>query len=150
MTEPETGHELVITRVFDAPRHRVYRAWTDPERAARWWGPRGCTAPSAGITMDVRPGGRWRVAMYEQDGTEHLMRGVYHRVEEPELLIFSFGWEDADGSVTEPTMVTIQLLERDEKTEMIFRQTGLTSRREQDSHHEGWSSAFECLDEFTG
>jgi len=49
--------ELVITRVFDAPRHLVFKAWTEPERLMRWWGPRGFTMTFC--KMDLRPGGAW-------------------------------------------------------------------------------------------
>src|SRR5207249_11050128 len=67
--------ELVLTRVFDAPRRLVFKAWTEPERVVRWWGPQGFTMPSC--TMDVRPGGAFRFCMRSPEGTDHWLRGVY-------------------------------------------------------------------------
>ena len=61
--------ELLLTRTLDAPRALVFRAWTEPEHLARWWGPQGFTTPSC--TMDVRPGGAWRICMRAPDGVDH-------------------------------------------------------------------------------
>ena len=87
--------ELLITRIFDAPRHLVFQAWTEPDRAARWWGPQGFVTTYC--DMDVRPGGTFRVCMRSPEGAEHWKQGVYREVVEPELLVFTFAWEDADG-----------------------------------------------------
>jgi uncharacterized protein YndB with AHSA1/START domain len=62
MTEAPTAQEIRITRVFDAPRELVWKAWTEPEHLAQWWGPRGRTTPVDSITLDLRPGGElWLV-----------------------------------------------------------------------------------------
>src|ERR1700752_2513004 len=92
---PKADLELVITRIFDAPREVVFNAWSEPERAMRWWGPQGFT--TAHCEMDVRPGGTYRVCMRSPEGTEHWQRGVCREVVEPERLVFSFAWEDAEG-----------------------------------------------------
>jgi len=87
--------ELVITRVFDAPRLLVFKAWTEPEHLVRWWGPRGFTTPSC--KMDVRPGGAFRFHMRSPEGTDHWLRGAYREIVEPERLVFSWAWEDAES-----------------------------------------------------
>ena len=76
MTEPISpakGYsEFTITRVFDAPRELVFRAWTDPDQFSRWWGGRGTTTPRETMRMDVRPGGEWYADMTsDADGSKH-------------------------------------------------------------------------------
>ena len=67
--EDTSGREIVITRVFDAPRDLVWDAWTDPKQVVQWWGPQGFTTTIH--EMDVRPGGVWRHTMHGPDGTEY-------------------------------------------------------------------------------
>lgn len=73
-----SGRELVITRVFDAPREMVWDAWTDPGQIVQWWGPRGFTLTID--EMDVRPGGVWKSTMHGPDGTEYLNDCVFTEV----------------------------------------------------------------------
>src|SRR2546425_388107 len=70
--------ELVITRVFDAPRDLVWKAWTDPKHVAQWWGPMGFTTKVP--ELDLRPGGRWRYIMTGPDGIEYPVKGVFREV----------------------------------------------------------------------
>lgn len=144
-----TGRELTITRVFDAPRWLVFRAWTDPEQLARWWGPAGFTAPS--VTMDVRPGGAWRTYIGSESGDiERWMHGVYREIDEPDRLVFTFAWEEPDGTLGNETLVTVTFADHGDKTEMIFHQAVFTSTEERDSHHEGWSECFDDLATYLG
>ena len=76
---------LIIERVFDAPRALVFKAWIEPERLVRWWGPQGFTMPSC--TMDLRPGGAFRFRMRSPEGTDHWLRGVYREIVEPFLIV---------------------------------------------------------------
>ena len=85
---------IEITRVYDVPRERVWRAWTEPGELAKWWGKRGWTAQAETIVMDVREGGTFRVVTVNDDGREMVSEGVYREVVEPERL--SFG----DSTVT--------------------------------------------------
>ena len=81
MTEPASAQEITISRVFDAPREVVWKAWTEPDQIASWWGPHGWTNPLSKITMDVRPGGAFRiVSISDADGTEMPSQGVYREV----------------------------------------------------------------------
>jgi len=83
---------IVMSRTFDAPRALVWKAWTEPEHVARWWGPRRYV--NTVLEMDVRPGGRWRIEQRGADGRVHRFRGVYHEVIEPERLVNTFIYED--------------------------------------------------------
>ncbi len=92
-----TDREIVSERVFDAPRERVFAAYTDPELIPRWWGPRRMTTTVD--RMDVRPGGAWRFVMREPDGSEQGFRGVYREVAQPERIVQTFEWEGLPGHV---------------------------------------------------
>ena len=92
---PKEGHELVLTRVFDAPRELVFKAWTDAKRVAQWWGPHQFTNPVC--ELDARPGGAIRIHMRGPDGTVYPMTGVYQEVVEPERIVFTSAALDAAG-----------------------------------------------------
>jgi uncharacterized protein YndB with AHSA1/START domain len=135
--------ELLLTRTLDAPRALVFRAWTDPEHLARWWGPRGFTTPSC--TMDVRPGGAWRICMRAPDGVDHWVQGVYREVVEPERLVTSWAWEEADGSPGRETLLTVTLEERDGRTVLTLHQALFGDAAERENHQDGWSQALDRL-----
>lgn len=137
--------ELVITRIFNAPRETVFKAWTDPRHALNWWGPRD--HPATHVEMDVRPGGVWRGLLRStQTGQELRHNGVFREVVAPERLVFTFAWEE-EGERGLETLVTITFAEQNGKTLMTFRQTPFESDAERDGHRGGWSSAFDRLDE---
>ena len=133
--------ELVITRVFDAPRPLVFKAWTKPEHLVRWWGPQGFTTPSC--TMDVRPGGAFRLCMRSPEGTDHWLRGVYREIVEPERLVCTWAWEDAEGKPGHETLLTVSFAEHGGKTKLTLHQAVFESVTARDSHQGGWT---ECLD----
>lgn len=137
---------LVITRVFDAPRELVFKAWTDPEHGKRWAGPRGFTATH--LQADVRPGGAWRTCLRADDGSRELWQGgVYREVVPPERLVFTFAWDRAEGTPGHETLVTITLAEHGGKTTMTFHQAEFESVEQRDGHRGGWNSAFDRLAE---
>src|ERR1700675_3192651 len=104
----QARQELILTRIFGAPRGLVFRAWTDPQHMARWWGPRGLTNPVR--ELDVRPGGLKRIDMRGPDGTNYPMKGVFHEIVEPERLVFtSTALEDAAGKSLVEILNTITL-----------------------------------------
>jgi uncharacterized protein YndB with AHSA1/START domain len=107
------SNEIRITRVYDAPVEAVWDAWTDPEQAAEWWGPRGFTLTTH--SKDLRPGGHWRYTMHGPDGTDFPNTTLYHEVEEHKKLVYDHG-----GSDDRPPMfrVTVLFLETDGKTTM--------------------------------
>ena len=87
--EPSADREIVISRVFDAPRELVWQAMTDPERVILWWGPRGFTTTIK--QMDVRPGGVWKLVMHGPDGVDYPNFSVFTEVVKPERLAYSHG-----------------------------------------------------------
>ena len=140
----EAERELVITRVFDAPRELVFEVWTDPRHAKAWWGPKNY--PVTHLEMDVRPGGAWRHCLTStENGRELWQGGVFREVVAPERLVFTFAWEE-EGERGLETLVTVTFAAEGRKTRMTFRQTPFRSIEERDGHRGGWSSSFDRLD----
>jgi uncharacterized protein YndB with AHSA1/START domain len=109
--------EVVFTRTFDAPRERVFKAWTDPKLMAQWWGPHGFTNPVC--DMDVRPGGAILIHMQAPDGTVFPMKGVFHEVVEPERLVFTSSALEYEASVPQLEGITTAFFtEQDGKTQV--------------------------------
>jgi uncharacterized protein YndB with AHSA1/START domain len=135
--------ELVITRVFDAPRELVWKAWTDPELAKQWSGPRGFTAKD--FSLDPRPGGEWHLTMHSPETGKLTNRGVVRDSVEPERLVFTFAWDNDDGTPGREMLITITFVERDGKTEMTFTHGVFESAEDRDGHSEGWNESFDKL-----
>lgn len=129
----ETGspeRTFVIERIFDAPRELVWQVWTDSEHVAQWWGPKDWTLPFC--KMDFRPGGVWHYCMRGPGGEESWGKAVYQEIIEPERIVFTDVFSDAEGNVNEgmPSMLTTVLfLEHEGKTKLIS-QTQFTSGAE--------------------
>ena len=137
--------ELVITRVLDAPRDLVFKAWTDARHAKSWWGPRDY--PATHLEMDARPGGAWRGRLRSTaTGEELRLGGVFREIVPPERVVFTFAWEE-EGERGLETLVTVTFAEQGGKTQMTFRQTPFQSVEERDGHRGGWSSSFDRLEE---
>lgn len=141
--------ELVIDRVFDAPRELVWKAWTDPEMMKVWSAPRGFTIPRS--EGELRVNGAWHATMVKPDGEELNLGGKYLEIAEAGRLVFTHVWMDENGNPTSPeSVVTVTLTARGNKTEMNFRQTGFESIGSRDGHSEGWTECFDKLDELLG
>lgn len=138
--------ELVIERIFDAPRALVFKAWTEPERMAQWWGPRGFTMTSC--KMDLRPGGAYRFEMRSPADTEHRTQGVFREIVEPERLVYTWAWVDAEGKSGHETLVTLTFAEHGGKTKLTLHQATFESVTARDAHRGGWTTALDCLAEY--
>jgi uncharacterized protein YndB with AHSA1/START domain len=135
--------ELVISRIFDAPRRLVFATWTDPAHLPRWWGPHGFALVSC--EAEVRPGGAWRRTMRGPEGTVIRKHGVYREVAAPERLVFTYVSDDAAGNSGPETLVTVTFADFGDKTRLTLRQTFFASVAERDAHRDGWTS---CLGRF--
>ncbi|GAA2000133.1 SRPBCC family protein [Nocardiopsis rhodophaea] len=90
-------HDIVVTRVFDAPRDVVYAAFTDPDLIPKWWGP--AQYETTVDRAEVRPGGVWRYISRDEHGTEYAFKGVYHDLVAPERVVSTFEFEGVPGHV---------------------------------------------------
>jgi uncharacterized protein YndB with AHSA1/START domain len=140
----ETG--ITIARVFDAPRERVWKEWTEPEPFADWFGGADCEVPLATVSMDVRPGGSWRLTMFCDTGRGEIhWRGEYLEVVEPERLVFTVSDQPGEDVYELITVVLTDL--GDGRTEMHFQQRGHMSPEQYERAGEGWSSFFDRIAE---
>src|SRR5688500_7074971 len=141
--DPQRG--ITITRVFDAPRELVFKAWTEPAQFAEWFGGRDATIPLETVEMDVRPGGHWRATMFAgPERTEIPWKGVYREVVPPERLVFTItDQQDDDAEV-----VIVELTEVAGQTEMVFQQRGgHLGDEEYGRAQAGWGVFFDTLAE---
>lgn len=97
---------MVVTRVFDAPRELVWKAWTDPKYVMQWWGPKGFTAPFC--EMDFRVGGKFLYCMRAPDGQEFWNGGEYHEIVLHEKIVSSMYFSDSKGNRVEPAQYGIK------------------------------------------
>jgi uncharacterized protein YndB with AHSA1/START domain len=152
---PETTateqRQFTITRVFDSPRERVWRAWTDPDEAPYWLHPRGVTTPREKVDFDVRTGGRYRYTMVAADGTEILTVGTYREVAPPGRLVFTWGSPgDADESMP---LITVELAEHGatgQQTRLTFHLVGFAGAPGDEYVYDGWSEALDLFGERLG
>lgn len=139
--------EIHIERVFNAPRERVFAAFTEPDLVSQWWGPRGTT--TVVDQMDVRPGGTWRFVSRDSDGNEFGFRGVYREVAPPERLAQTFEFEGMPGYVSLETATFEDLGDGRTKvtSDVIFftneERDGMLSA----GMEKGMNESFERLDE---
>jgi uncharacterized protein YndB with AHSA1/START domain len=146
VTEP-ADRVLVITRVFDAPRELVFKAWTEPEHLVHWMGPRGFK--STVEHSELRAGGAYRIHMLGPAGDDHWTQGVFREIVEPERLVMAGCWADAKGNATSPeTVLTITLEEQDGKTRLTLHQAVFESVTARDEHRGGWNSSLDRLAEY--
>ena len=109
-----TDREIHVERVFDAPRDRVFSAFTDSQLIPEWWGPRDTT--TVVDQMDVRPGGSWRFVVRNADGSETGFRGTYREITPPERIVQTFEWEGMPGHVSVETAMFEDLGDRTKVT----------------------------------
>ena len=135
-----------MTRVFDAPRERVWSEWTEPEPFADWFGGSDSEVPLSSVSMDIRPGGSWRLTMFSgSDRREIHWRGEYREVVEPERLVFTVS-DQPDSDAYE--LVTVDLVDLgDGRTEMRFEQRGQLPPEAYERAGQGWSVFFDRIAE---
>jgi uncharacterized protein YndB with AHSA1/START domain len=146
MSEGDTEYGIRITRVFDAPRERVWREWTDPEAFADWYGGPTCEVPLDSVSMDVRPGGKWRLTMYAPPNRRRVdWKGEYLEVAPPERLVFTVSDQPGEEAYELVTVVFTAVAE--DRTEMRFEQRGSLAPEQYERATEGWGGFFDRMDE---
>jgi uncharacterized protein YndB with AHSA1/START domain len=151
------GQEIVITRIFAAPRELVFKAWTDPALMMRWWGPKDFTAPVCKI--DLRVGGVYHFCMQAPDGQQFWSTGVYQEVTPPERLVYTDSFADEQGNVVPAShygmpgewpleqLTTVTFEPQEGKTKLTLRQTGIPAGEMGEMTAAGWNESFDKLAE---
>ena len=154
-TAIKNKEELIIARIFDAPRELMWKAWTDPEHLKKWWGPKYFTAPYSKI--DFRVGGRYLSAMRGPDGKDYWSTGVYREIVALEKLVCTDSFADENGQVVPAAhygmtgewplelLVTVTFEERDGKTRLTLRHAGLPAGEMREQCAAGWNESFDKL-----
>ena len=132
---------LEITRVFAAPRHLVFEAWTDPAHLKHWSAPKGFTIPVC--EGDLRVGGRWRCCMVSPEGVEHWLGGVYREIERDRKIVQTHVWDSEGGH---ETLLTVTFEDVEGGTKMTMHQAEFQTRASRDDHREGWNECFDKLE----
>lgn len=151
---------LVITRVFDAPRARVWEAWTDPQRVKHWWGPKSYTTPLCKI--DLRVGGVFLYCMRSPEGKDYWATGVYREIVPLTKIVCTDSFADEKGNVVPATyygmnadipremLVTTTFEDHEGKTKLTLTHVGLPAGADSEGARQGWSESFDKLAEVLG
>lgn len=159
---PSAAGEFLLTRAFDAPRARVFDAWTKAEHLQRWWGPKGFTVRTC--TVDLRPGGVFHYGMRAPNGQDMWGKFTFREIAPPERLVFVVSFSDAEGGVTRhPTsatwplevLTTLTFEEKGGRTTLSMRGAPLGASDEErktfeagrESLRDGWNGTFDGLAE---
>lgn len=131
---------LRLTRTFQAPRERVYRAWTEARQLERWFAPSDRFETRI-VELDLQPGGRYRFEMKSESGEFHRLSGEFHVVEPPRKLVYTWRWHDWEGSQPD-SLVTVEFRDLGDATEVALTHERLPDAASRERHGEGWSG---CL-----
>lgn len=138
------GSPLRMTTVLPSPRGEVFKAMTEPEQLAKWWGPRGFTVPR--VEMDLRAGGGYRIEMQPPEGDSFQLSGEFIEVDPPGRLVYTFRWDPPDPDDRE-TVVTLSLRDGDDETEVELTQGEFATEERRALHEGGWTDSFDRLRE---
>lgn len=152
-TTAQAQRAIVITRVFAAPREFVWKAWTEPEHFARWYGPKGFTTPVCRI--DLRVGGKYLNCMRSPAGQDFWSTGVFREVVAPERLVMTASVADKDGNVVPSyempadwpvkTQISVTFEEDDGRTKVTLKHLGMPAGKGRDMAEVGWNEALDKL-----
>jgi uncharacterized protein YndB with AHSA1/START domain len=146
---------LVITRVFDAPRELVWKAWTDPEHVKLWWGPKQFTAPVCKI--DLRVGGKYLSCMRSADGQDYWSTGIYKEIVPLERIVCTDSFSDEHGNVVPashygmgddfPSEMTVIVTFEDinGRTKLTLQHIGMPGGEMGEMANQGWNESLDKL-----
>ena len=138
---PETT--LRLSRTLPAPREEVFQAWTDAKALERRFAPSDEFVTKV-PTLEVRPGGRYRVEMHKGDAV-HVAVGRYIEIRPPEKLVLTWKWETDPDRGTEDTILTVEFLDRGRSTEVVLTHEKFPNSAARDDHAKGWTGCLEML-----
>jgi uncharacterized protein YndB with AHSA1/START domain len=139
---------LEIKRFINAPRDRVYAAWTDPAQLKQWFGPE--KVQTRELIADARVGGKFRWDLTNSEGEEMTCGGEYRELQPGKKIVFTWQWEDDATWEKHTSIVTVELSDRDGGTELRLIHEKLPNEESRDGHAQGWNSALDKLEKFFG
>ena len=154
---PQTA-AFIITREFNAPRERVFKAWTEAGQLMRWWGPRNFTIPFCKV--DPRPGGIFHFCMRSPEGKDYWGKGIYREVAAPERLVYTDSFSNEKGDFVEPsqygmapdwpaeTLITVTFEEQGNKTKLTLNGGVTAELAKKHMADQGWNESFDRLEEY--
>jgi|SRR5436190_23039232 len=137
---------LQIKRIIDAPRNRVYAAWTDPAQLRDWFGPEGVQTED--LIVDARVGGAFRWDLTSSEGEKMSCRGEYRELQPNKKVVFTWQWQDDEDWENRESVVTVELSDCDGGTELRLSHEQLPNEQSRDGHTRGWTSALDKLERF--
>lgn len=150
MTEIESSERsLTIRRTFDAPRERVWEAWTDPDELAQWWGPADWTLSAN--DLEFREGGTWHFCMQSPDGDEAWGTVVYEEIVAPERIVAKDYFADEHGDRVDDTpelTLTVEFVDRGDATEVVLTHQGFRSDELSEMAEGGWTGSLDDLEAY--
>jgi uncharacterized protein YndB with AHSA1/START domain len=137
---------LEIKRFINAPRDRVYAAWTDPAQLKQWFGPE--KVQTRDLIADARVGGMFRWDLTNSEGEKMTCRGEYRELQPGKKIVFTWQWDDDEVWENHTSVVTVELSDRDGGTELRLIHEQLPNEQSRDGHTGGWNSALDKLEKF--
>lgn len=137
---------LEIKRFINAPRDRVYAAWTDPVQLKEWWGPK--EVRTLKIVADIRIGGKYRWTLINQEGEEMSVFGEYRELVPEKKVVFTWKWDDDEVWENYTSEVSVEFSDRDGGTELKLTHVQLPSEESRDRHNVGWNGVLDRLEKF--
>ena len=144
----EQNLRLEIRRVIKASRDRVYAAWTDPAQLKQWFGPEN--VQTRDLIADARVGGKFRWDRINSEGEEMTCRGEYRELQPGTRIVFTWQWDDDEDWENHISVVTVELEDAANGTELRLTHEQLPNEGSRDGHGRGWNSALDKLEKFFG
>ena len=146
MTAKRDKISLEIKHFIQAPRDRVYAAWTDPAQLKKWFGPENIKTRD--LTADVRVGGQFRWDCTDQDGRDVTISGEYRELQAGRKIVFTWRLEEDKDWENHSSIVTVEFFDREEGTEIRLTHEMLPTEPSRDDHEQGWKSVLNKLEKF--
>jgi uncharacterized protein YndB with AHSA1/START domain len=136
--------ELILNHTFNAPRERVFRAWTEAAEIDRWFSP----TPEYKVksSVNLRVGGAYRIEMLKPDGQVFGAFGLYREIVPPERLVFTWTGINCGDTVAQDTLVTVEFFEAGDKTEVTLTHQNFQTAEMRERHEHGWRGCFDHLE----
>ena len=137
---------LEIKRLINAPRNRVYAAWTNPKQLTEWFGPENVRTRD--LVAETRVGGKFRWDLINPEGEEMTGQGEYRDLQPGRKIVFTWQWEDDETWENHNSIVTVELSDAAGGTELRLLHEHLPSEESRDNHNDRWKSSLNKLDKF--